>query len=209
MSFESTRPDFSSPEPYREQKQTDLSNPYASTQNPEDSFISTEDHEIGAASVGKTILVWSLVCTLSAAPSFFFAIGAIARGQALAMALGVITFIGLYTYADLTTRSRPFRKNPRMRTILRATFIVRSIMVILFPLALTTDLFLGLASVSLVQSVARLFADIEPYSKNQMGFGMTLITTLVQGSLLSGLLFLLGLLISTIMYVARFLMNRT
>ncbi len=125
------------------------------------------------------------------------------------MALGIIIFIGIYSYADLTTRSRPFRKNPRMRTILRATFIVRSIMVILFPIALTTDLFLGFASVSLVQSIAGFFGDIEPYTKHQMGFLMTLITTLVQGSLLSGLLFLLGLLISTIMFVARFLMNRT
>jgi hypothetical protein len=201
MTFEYTRPNRNASEPNSGKEPLEIANPYASTTNLEDSFIACEDSEldIHPASVVKALLVWSLVCTLSAAPSFCVAIGSVARGQVLAMVLGVVIFTGIYTYADLFTRSLPIRKDLRMRTILRSTFIVRSIMVILYPIALWTDMFLGIASLTIVHFFL---------GRVEVGFGYILITTLIQGSLLSGLLFLLGLLISAIMYATRCLMNR-
>lgn len=84
--------------------------------------------------------------------------------------------------------------------------VVRENMVVIFPVAMMTDMLLGMISVSLVQSVARpLRAE---YFKDSMGFGMTLATTLVQGCMLSILLFFLGLLITAIVFVIRSLASR-
>ncbi len=64
-----------------------------------------------------SLFVWTLVCTLSAAPSFLIAISEIARDQAMAMIIGVIIFIGIYTAADLYTYSSKLRSSRRMRII--------------------------------------------------------------------------------------------
>ncbi len=181
-------------------------NPYAITNDFESIAITNPVEEVTPASIATTILLWTVVCSLSAAPSFFFAIAELARYQAAAMIVGVCIFIGIYSAADLLSRKLPFRKNPRIRSILRATFIVRSIMVVIFPVALVTDMFLGMFSVGLVRSVTRpLTTD---YFKDEMGFGMTLATTLVQGCMLSIFLFFLGLLISAIVFVVRAIASR-
>jgi uncharacterized membrane protein YqaE (UPF0057 family) len=81
-------------------------------------------------------------------------------------------------------------------------------MVIIFPIATTTDIFLGILSVSLVQAIARVFKVSNPSFDSNMSFGVTLVTTLVQGCLLSVLLFFLGLFISGIIFATRAVMNR-
>jgi hypothetical protein len=152
------------------------------------------------ASFVTTFLTWTVVCGLSAAPSFFWAISEVAKDQANAMILGVVSFIGIYTAVDILSRDMPFRQNSRMRSILRATFIVRSVMVVIFPVALTTDLFLGLISVNFVGFVLK---PLEPAMQKGMSFGIAYATTLVQGCLLSVFLFFLGLLISAIVFLIR------
>ncbi len=183
-------------------------NPYASTSNFEPGGISSSVVEVSPAGLAKTLSVWSVVCALSAAPSFIIAVQSMAKDQVMAMVFGVVVFIMIYSAADLFTRERPFRKDSRMRTILRSTFIVRSVMVIIFPIATTTDIFLGILSVSLVQSIARVIEVSNPNFDSNMSFGVTLVTTLVQGCLLSVLLFFLGLFIGGIIFATRALMNR-
>ena len=162
--------------------------------------------DVLSASVAKTVLMWTFVCSLSAAPSFFFAFTSMAKNQVIAMMVGVIVFIGIYTAGDLVTRNLPARKNARIRSILRATFIVRSVMVVIFPLAVSTDLVLGMISVGIVSHISKpMNAD---NFENQMGFVATLATTLIQGCLLSVLLFLLGLLIAGLVFVIRSLTSR-
>ena len=189
-----------------EPRQTE--NPYASTSDFEPAGIFSSDVELSPIGLVTTLFVWTGVCSLSAAPSFIFAAQELAKNQAIAMVIGVLIFIGLYSAADLLTRERPFRKDARMRTILRATFIVRSIMVILFPIATVTDVILGMFSVGFVQSVSRSFKGTNGTFDSKLGFGETLATTLVQGWLLSVLLFFLGLFITAIILVTRSLMNR-
>jgi len=157
-------------------------------------------------SIAKTLFVWTLVCSLSAAPSFYFAISQMAKDQAAAMILGVIIFIAIYTLADLVSREFPARKNVHLRRIMRATFLVRSMMVVVFPLSLFTDLWLGMIAVGITTSLWRVF-DRE-FLQNQMTFSMTLATTLLQGCLLSVLLLLLGLLIGVAAFVIRSLASR-
>ena len=79
-------------------------------------------------------------------------------------------------------------------------------MVVVFPVAMFTDLFFGMVSVSLVTGVVKSLDVV--FVENQMGFTMALTTTLVQGCLLSIFLFLLGLLITTIVFVIRSLASR-
>jgi hypothetical protein len=209
MSFDSSRPELQHQRAEAVIEQPAETNPYASTNIIEGVIDNDAIADIFPANLFVTIGIWSFVCILSAAPSFIIAINDIAKNQAIAMVLGVLIFIGIYTSADLLSRNRPIRKDPRMRTILRSTFIVRSIMVMLFPIATATDIFLGLFSVSIVNGTSRMFhsSTIDNYD-GKMGFGMTLATTLVQGCLLSGLLFLLGLFIAAIIYVSRAVMNR-
>ncbi len=175
-------------------------NPYASSPAMDLEDASVEINENAPWHSGRSVLTWTVVCSLSSAPSFFFAIGSVAKNQALAMVLGVIIFIGIYTIADMLSRNSPFRRNSRMRSILRSTFIVRSIMVVVFPIAIYTDVTLGMLSVAIVGSVAQSTGEIY---KRAFGFIETLATTLVQGCLLSILLFFLGLLISVFVFVIR------
>jgi hypothetical protein len=188
--------------------QTQAENPYASTNEFELSEISSSGEELSPIAFATTLFVWTVVCSLSAAPSFLFAVQDLAKDQVVAMIIGVVIFIGIYTSADLLTRERPFRKDARMRTILRSTFIVRSIMVIIFPIATITDVVLGMFSVSIVQFFAGPFYDQSLNFDRKMGFGVALATTLVQGCLLSVLLFFLGLFISGIVFITRSLLNR-
>ncbi len=90
-----------------------IENPYTPSplMAPEDSYVGVD--ETTPWIVGRSILTWTIVCSLSAAPSFVFAIGEIAKNQAVAMVLGIIIFIAIYSTADLVTRYSPFRRNPR------------------------------------------------------------------------------------------------
>ena len=152
-----------------------------------------------------SLLVWTLVCTLSAAPSFAIAISDIAQDQAAAMILGVILFIAMYTTADVYTYSSKLRRSRRMRIILRSTFILRSLMVVLYPVAVFTDIILGMFSVSFVGLLFRLNDPAPASGPPQLDFAATLVTTLVQGTLLSLLLLLLGAIIAGIIAGASFL----
>jgi hypothetical protein len=181
-----------------------LENPYAITHDVE-SEGGLHQANRTPASLVATILLWTVVCSLSAAPSFFWANGEVAKDQDGAMVLGVVVFIGIYSAADLLSRGMLFRQNAQMRSILRATFMVRSVMVVIFPVALTTDLFLGMFSVSFVEYLVKPF---HPGLERKMSFGVAFATTLVQGGLLSIFLFFLGLLISAIVFLIRSLTIR-
>jgi hypothetical protein len=179
----------------------DLENPYALTSETYSEAIANSETAISGVSILKSSLVWSIVCSVSAAPSFFIAVTEVAENQAIAMVIGVFIFIMIYTFADLVTRNLAARKNTRIRTILRATFIVRTIMVVFFPIALFTDVLLGAISVSILSSAARIFN--AEFAESKMTFGMALATTLLQGCMLSILLFFLGLLIAVVVFVIR------
>jgi len=180
-------------------------NPFAPNPAMDLEDVSVETMEIASWNLGRSILTWTVVCSLSAAPSFFFAIGSVAKNQAAAMLIGVIIFIAIYTISDMHSRNSPFRRNPRMRSILRSTFIIRSIMVIVFPIAIFTDVFLGMYAVFIVRFVAQA---TDKNFESEIGFAATLATTLVQGCLLSILLFFLGLFISVFVFVIRSLASR-
>ena len=64
---------------------------------------------LASTSIIASVLVWTVVCSLSAAPSFFIAWANMAKQQALAMILGILLFIGLYTLADLYSRGSSLR----------------------------------------------------------------------------------------------------
>ena len=182
-------------------------NPYAPSHSVDPEISRVETKELSTRVFVQTFLIWTCVCLLSAAPSFIIAFGDMAKSQVIALVLGILIFIVIYTSADLLSRDTPARKNTRFRSILRATFIIRSVMVVIFPIATVTDIFLGLFSVGIVFSVLRFFK-IE-FQENAMGFGMVLATTLVQGCLLSIFLFFLGLLITVFQFILRSLFSQS
>lgn len=121
----------------------------------------------------RRVLLWTLVCTVSAAPSFIVAANGFHRG---AMVLGVCLFILGYTAATSTEAFERFHRRPFMRRTLYIGYGGRMVLSVLFPIGMGVDMFPGMLSVSFVRNVLQLTPE---------SFLGTLATTCVQGTLLN------------------------
>ncbi|MDA0659925.1 MAG: hypothetical protein O2931_07040 [Planctomycetota bacterium] len=147
--------------------------------------------QIGFTSLLATALVWMGVCTLNAAPSFFIAFTSVASRHPGVMLVGVAIFIGIFSGCDLLTKNLSFRQHKETRMILRTTFVIRSLMVVVYPLAFSLDFMLGAVSTSLAQSIT---TPLAPGGiRDNWGGGFVLLVTLIQGTLISCFLILLGM----------------
>lgn len=98
----------------------------------------------------RSLGTWTLVCGISAAPSFVIAMGIIPKGTWPAMVMGVAIFIVLYVQLDYRTRQAAFRKDKRIRYSLYATYVLRIIASIIFPIGTFIDLMCGFCSAAVV-----------------------------------------------------------
>jgi hypothetical protein len=126
-------------------------------------------------------LLWTIICVVSAAPSFVFAQREFDRA---AMVVGVCLFIAGYTAATSTAAFDRFHRRPFVRRTLYIGYGLRLILSIAMPLGALPLLFFadvipGLISINIVKSTG-----VRPES-----FHGTLLTTIVQGALLNAIVF--------------------
>ena len=141
----------------------------------------------------RRLLLWTVICAVSAAPSFFLASSEFSRP---AMVFGVCLFIAAYTAATSTRAFERFHGRPFVRRTLYIGYGLRLAASCLMPIGfidgggslagvlMLPDILPGILSVGLVQNVLR----IEEHS-----FIGTLLITIVQGTLLNLIVFFLML----------------
>lgn len=133
---------------------------------------------------------WSLICGISAIPRWVIAAGnttAVIGG----MATGVLLFIVGYTFLDVWTRRHPLRQRTDVKTTLAITYGTRIAISLLFPIGFFADMFCGVVALS----ITGFFFQTADLDIAQLEFTSTLLTTLIQGCLLNGVLAGYGLLV--------------
>lgn len=159
-------------------------NPYASPALP-----AAEPGMISQFITSRRLVVilarWALICTVSAAPSFFW--GCVLHHQVqqvMGMIAGVVVFILGYTMVECSAAYRRVVLWPHVRKTVWIGYGTRLAMSIIFPIALFVDMWTGMLSVMLIQSIAHKSDTAENAS-----FLVVFLTTLVQGTLLNVVLF--------------------
>jgi hypothetical protein len=131
------------------------------------------------------LVLWTAVCTVCAAPSFYWA--RTDQGHPTnAMALGVGIFIVAYTIVTSTTAFERLRHRPFVGRTLRIGYALRLAISLGYPIGMAADLLPGLLAMRTVEEVFGI-----PFRS----FRGTLATTLVQGVYLNVLLILFMLFI--------------
>jgi hypothetical protein len=125
-----------------------------------------------AADFLRRLLRWTVVCTIAAAPSFFWGAPQYDR---MAMASGVALVIFIYTLATGSNFVRTIRREPFVERTLRIGFSTRLAISLLFPFGLLADLYPGLLTVRIIEA---LFG-------HEHGFAPAFVGTLIQGGLLN------------------------
>lgn len=139
--------------------------------------------------LGRSLARWTLICAVSAAPSFFW--GAMIHphtDQILAMLLGIITYILVYTAVDCGPISDRILEDPIRRRTVKIGYGTRLILSVLFPIGIVLDMFLGAVAVSLIAQGVRWVGWDLPIEENAPWW-IVYVTTLLQGALLNLLLF--------------------
>src|SRR5215207_8498382 len=98
----------------------------------------------------RRFALWAVICVVSAAPSFVWASQEFNR---YAMVVGVALFIVAYTALTSTAAFECFHNRPFVRRTLYIGYGARMLASVLFPLGMGLDVFPGMLSFSLVQSV--------------------------------------------------------
>ncbi len=113
-------------------------------------------------------VLWMLICSVSAVPSFIWASGEYDRAG---MVCGVAVYIVAYTLLSMTALVQRLETRPFVRRTLRIGYITRLIISIVFPVGMAVDLLPGLCSIAVVKGALGL----------KDGFTFAYTTTLVQG----------------------------
>lgn len=123
---------------------------------------------------------WTLICTVSAAPSFFWGCALHAEPvHLLAMTSGIFVFIVAYTVVECSSFYQQVMTLPDWRRTALIGYGTRVLISIVLPIGATLDMFVGAFSMSLVESLSLFQASERP------PFLQVFITTLVQGVLLN------------------------
>ncbi len=128
-----------------------------------------------AEKVVRRFLLWAVLCSVCAAPSFIWAAS---QYDVAAMLVGVFLFVVLYTVATCTPHFERLRDRPFVRRTLHIGYGTRLGLSIVFPLGMALDLIPGALSARIVDSLV----------VNETGFAGTLLTTVIQGAFLNAIL---------------------
>lgn len=153
----------------------------------------------------KYFIFWTIICCVSAAPSFWITYR---EGFNLyAMLLGILIFIVIYSmlnasifYERLMERFSSLRKALALafwlRIIISATPIVAVIPLFkkIWLVPFYFDMFPGLAALKVTAWLKWLF-DLKSHHYNDQAFLPTLVTTLIDGALMSAVILAMALLI--------------
>ncbi|HBJ37935.1 MAG TPA: hypothetical protein DDZ51_24880 [Planctomycetaceae bacterium] len=100
-------------------------------------------------SLHRTILRWTVVCGIAAAPSFLLG-WTLNSGNAMGMLAAILTFIGFYVGGDLISRHWPIRRNASVRRTLIFVYATRIVLSIIFPVGIYLDMATGIAMLNLM-----------------------------------------------------------
>ena len=153
--------------------------------------------------LARTATRWFTICGVSAVPSFIFGFS-VSGGQITAMLLGILIFAIGYTLVDFRTANWPIRQKKMVRRMLKIVYGTRIVITIILPIAAWLDVLCGMLSFGLVQIVAGTVGSARP-SGDEMTFGLTLITTLVQGCTLNVVLLIYGIVVYAVYLIVRWL----
>lgn len=123
----------------------------------------------------RRLALWAVLCSLSAAPSFVWAIGAY---DPAAMGCGISIFILAYAVASGTTTVARIKSRPFARRTFLIGYITRVGISVTYPVGMALDMLPGMISKSIVESIV----------DRPEGFLGTLMTTVVQGAFLNVIL---------------------
>jgi F0F1-type ATP synthase assembly protein I len=138
----------------------------------------------------RRLLLWSFIGSVSAAPSFIWASSEFHIG---AMITGVAIFIVGLTAITVTPWFERFRRRTHVRTTLYWGYGTRLVVSILFPLGMAIDLWPGLLAIGLAAQLGL----------PDDGFGATLVTTLLQGTMINAIILIYMTCIFGILHFAR------
>ncbi len=139
-----------------------------------------------------SLALWSIVCVISAVPSFYFGYGTIAQEQVAAMCLGIAIFIGIYTAVDQWTLRHPWRQFRNVALTLKIGYCTRILISIVFPVGAMIDMVCGMMSVRAIKTILPMdhsYPGGSDYLGGQVNFLSALLITLVQGVVLNIVLF--------------------
>ena len=163
-----------------------------------------------AKAVIRRLVLWSIVCWISGAPSFAWAV-LTGRSQPpraepfdpWAMALGIVLFSIGYTVLTSTDRFDIFQRRRGVRLTLYIGYFTRLAVSILFPLGMGVDLLPGIASTGAITILYEsLGFDLGGRAPANLFF-FTLLTTCVQGFLLNIMISLYMLVVYAIVRLTR------
>jgi hypothetical protein len=133
--------------------------------------------------IARRALLWTLLCSISAIPSFLFAVNTFSFPG---MFFGVSLFIVLYTVFTSTPAFLKFREKPFVRRTLYIGYSIRLLVSVFFPVGMALDMIPGIISVGIVEELG----GVTGGSRAGPGadFVATFLITLIQGTILNVLL---------------------
>ena len=145
----------------------------------------------------KQLAIWSVICSISAAPSFSLALIQFDHpDQVLAMLFGVFCFIVCYSVAGCTARVRHWRRSPRFNRTLQVGYGTRIFMSALCfllagvsPFPIMVDLWCGATAMNIVEWLS--YPVRHPLS--------IWFTTMLQGTMLNGILLIYMLVVHVVL----------
>jgi NADH:ubiquinone oxidoreductase subunit 6 (subunit J) len=153
-----------------------------------------------------SLAIWSLVCIISAAPSFAWGFWTIATHQIMAMLVGIGIFIAIYTCVDQLTQASRWRRHRPVSLTLKVGYATRILISLIFPIGASIDVICGLFSIGIVQTVVpsliRNMKDGSDFGENATFLG-ALLVTLIQGSILNLVLFAYMLLVLAVVVMSQ------
>jgi hypothetical protein len=174
-------------------------NPFASTSN-EAAYVEPDREPIPQRSLSRAVVYWTLICCTSAIPSFGLGTNVVQPPWGIpAMTLGVLLFIGAYVLIDRRYLEPIARRNHNFRTAMLWGLGLRVTASLLVPVGVALDVLPGILSVGIVQTLlpavvndpgpgARVDSFPYPQPAGILGFVPSLLTTLLQGLFMNGLL---------------------
>jgi hypothetical protein len=133
---------------------------------------------------------WTLICCISAAPSFFW--GSALHHQfehVVAMIGGILVFVVAYTVAECTPYYQQIITRPHIHRTALIGYGTRIMFSVVFPVGLAVDMMTGVVSIAIVQNIS-LANSVELSEAGAAASALAVfLTTVVQGILLNIMLF--------------------
>ena len=189
----------------------DSQNPYqapSAYQLPAEDVEELGDLPLQPASPLRSLVRWSFVCFISAAPSFFWGMVIADENFAMkgaAMVTGVLIFVAMYTAVDCTRQIRKLMTDRTFRLVAKIVYGTRIGMSILFPIGLYIDMIFGLFSIAATTTVFQIDHQQGPVAPLADSFWAFLATTLFQGVLLNFFLFAYALVVLAFVLAIKYI----